>query len=62
MLKCLCLHCHSRAIGCHKFCPDYRKYRRELEEMRQQERKDEKEYRPTMSTFRKLTEEGGKKK
>lgn len=32
MVKCLCHHCKNRAVGCHKFCPDYRKYRRELEE------------------------------
>ena len=34
MLKCLCHNCKNREIGCHKFGPDYRKYRRELEAMK----------------------------
>ena len=34
MIKCLCHNCKNREIGCHKFCPDYRKYRRELEAMK----------------------------
>jgi hypothetical protein len=33
MPKCSCHHCKNRQIGCHKFCPDYRKYRREQEKM-----------------------------
>lgn len=38
MVKCLCHHCKNRKIGCHKFCTDYRKYRRELEEMQAKEK------------------------
>jgi len=38
MVKCLCHHCKNRAVGCHKFCPDYRKYRRELEAMQAKEK------------------------
>ena len=51
MLRCLCYHCKNRAIGCHKFCSDYRKYRQELEEMQAQKKKDKEEYRATMSTL-----------
>lgn len=32
MVKCLCRSCKNRAVGCNKFCADYRKYRRKLEE------------------------------
>ena len=39
MPKCMCYHCKNRAIGCHKFCPDYRKYRRELEAMKAESKK-----------------------
>ena len=42
MLQCSCHYCKNRQIGCHKFCPDYRKYRRELEEV-QAKQKEEKE-------------------
>ena len=38
MPKCMCYHCKNRAIGCHKFCSDYRKYRREIEAMRAAEK------------------------
>lgn len=40
MVKCLCYHCKNRAVGCHKFCSDYRTYRRELEEMQAKEKKE----------------------
>lgn len=53
MLKCLCWHCRNRSVGCHKFCPDYRTYRRELEAMQEQEKKNNEEYRATMSTLTK---------
>lgn len=47
MVKCLCHHCKNRAVGCHKFCSDYRKYRRELEEQQSlinQDKKSEQVY------------------
>jgi len=42
MLECHCYHCKNRAIGCHKFCDNYRAYRRQLEAI-QAEQKKEKE-------------------
>ena len=53
MLKCLCWHCRNRAVGCHKFCDNYRAYRRELEAMQEQEKKEKEEYRATLSTLTK---------
>lgn len=62
MVKCLCYHCKNRAVGCHKFCDNYRAYRRELEAMQEQKKKGEKEYRATITTFMKQNNEGGRKK
>lgn len=42
MPKCMCYHCKNRQIGCHKFCDNYRAYRRQLEAM-QAAQKNEKD-------------------
>lgn len=39
MIVCSCYGCPNRAIGCHCFCPDYRHYRRELEEKKEFDKK-----------------------
>lgn len=51
MLKCLCHHCKNRAIGCHKFCSDYRKYRRELEAMKAESKKADEGMRDYIGSF-----------
>lgn len=51
MLKCSCYHCPNRQIGCHKFCPDYRKYRRELEAMEAAERKEKENSKACEKTY-----------
>lgn len=51
MLKCLCHHCKNRAIGCHKFCSDYRKYRRELEAMKAESKKADEGTRDYIGSF-----------
>lgn len=40
MPKCMCYHCKNRAVGCHKFCSDYRAYRRALEAVQAAEKKE----------------------
>jgi hypothetical protein len=40
MSKCLCYNCKNRQIGCHKFCDNYRAYRRELEAMQAAQKKE----------------------
>lgn len=51
MLKCLCWHCRNRSVGCNKFCPDYRKYRRELEAMQAEQQKANKGLKAAEKTY-----------
>jgi hypothetical protein len=38
-------------VGCHKFCPDYRKYRRELEEMKAKEKQENEGVQATLNSL-----------
>lgn len=51
MPKCMCYHCKNRAIGCHKFCDNYRAYRRELEAMEAEKKKADEGTRDFISSF-----------
>ena len=51
MLQCSCYHCQNRQIGCHKFCPEYRKYRRELEEMKAKEKRENEGVQATLNSL-----------
>lgn len=39
-MKVPCLLCEKRTLGCHAQCPDYKGFRRELEDVREKERAD----------------------
>lgn len=51
MLKCSCYNCPNRQIGCHKFCSDYRKYRREREALQAETKKSEESSKGYIETF-----------
>ena len=51
MIDCLCYQCKNRQIGCHKFCDNYRAYRRQLEAMQAAQKKDNEGSKACIKTF-----------
>ena len=39
MSKCCCKGCENRVVGCHSTCEEYRKYKKHVDELREENRK-----------------------
>lgn len=39
MNKCCCKGCENRVVGCHSTCEEYRKYEKHMEEVKEENRK-----------------------